>query len=433
MSDAPAPPPSLRQVLATWWPLAGSWFLMGLEMPLAAAVIARLPDPVVNLAALWGVIYPLAFVVEAPIIMLLTASNALCGDAASYRLVRRFMVVASALLAGVHLLVAATPLYGLVVDGLLGVPPAVSAAARTGLLVMLPFTPAIAYRRFQQGVLVRFGHSGVVGLGTALRLAADAAVLAFGVALGGAGVVVATAAIATGVVTEAVYAGIRVRPVLRGPVAAAPAADPPLTPRTFRAFYVPLMLSPMIALLAAPLVSAALSRMPRTLESLAAWGVVMGFLFLFRAPGIAAAEVVVALLPRPGAGPALRRFAWGASIGVTVLFVAAIATPLDAIWMSDLSGLAPPLAAFACASLSWVAAVPGLTLLQNAVQGVLVHRRRTRAVTVSVAAYLFVNLVILGIGIATLAWAGLPVGLLAIAVGTVAQAGWLAYRASDRP
>jgi hypothetical protein len=426
-------PPTLGDVFAAWTPLAVSWFLMGLELPLAAAVVARLADPVVNLAALGGVIFPLAFVVEAPIIMLLTASNALCGDAASYRLVRRFMRGASALLAVVHLTVVLTPLYGWVVDGLLGVPPEVSAAARPGFLIMLPFAPAIAYRRFQQGVLVRFGRPGAVGTGTVFRLLADAMVLTAGVFAGLPGVVVGTSAIATGLLVEAAYAGIRVRSVVRGPMAAAPPADPPLTWGAFRAFYVPLMLSPMIALAGAPIVSAALSRMPRALESLAAWSVVMGFLFLFRGPGIAATEVVVALLPRPGASRALSRFAWVATAAVSVAFLLVIATPLDVTWMTDVSGLTPALGAFASAALPWVALVPGLTVLQNAVQGALVHQRRTRAITESVAAYLMVNVALLGLGIVAARWAGLPVGLVALACGTLAQTAWLALRARERP
>ncbi|MBN1335719.1 MAG: hypothetical protein JXB39_07140 [Deltaproteobacteria bacterium] len=429
----PSPPPLLTEVLSAWAPLALAWFLMGLELPLAAAVIARLPDPVVNLAALGGVIFPLAFVVEAPIILLLTAANALCGDIPSYRLVRRFTVVASGVLVTVHLTIAATPVYSLVVDGLLGVPPEVSVAARPGLLLMLPFAPAIAWRRFQQGVLVRFGRSRAVGAGTAVRLLADVVVLVLGVRAGLPGVMVGTAAIATGVVVEAIYASTRVRSVVRGPLTAAPPADPPLTWRAFRAFYVPLMLSPMIALAGAPLVSAALARMPRALDSLAAWSVVMGFLFLFRGPGIAAAEVVVALLPRPGAAASLRRFSWIAAGGLSGMFLAVIATPLDAIWMSKISGLTPALGAFACAALPWLVAVPGLTVLQNAVQGVLVHRRRTRAVTESVAAFLVVNLALLGLGVFAARWAGLPVGLIALAAGTLAQAAWLGLRARERP
>jgi len=37
-------------------------------LPLLSAVIARLPDPKVHLAAYGGVVFPLALIIEAPII-----------------------------------------------------------------------------------------------------------------------------------------------------------------------------------------------------------------------------------------------------------------------------------------------------------------------------------------------------------------------------
>ena len=55
-------------VVKTWWPLAASWLLMGMEVPALSAVIARLPDPEINLAAYGGVVFPLALLVESPII-----------------------------------------------------------------------------------------------------------------------------------------------------------------------------------------------------------------------------------------------------------------------------------------------------------------------------------------------------------------------------
>jgi len=61
-------------------------------------------------------------------------------------------------------------------SGLMGAPSEVLGAARTGLLVMTPWTWSIAYRRYQQGVLIRSGRSRLVGIGTAVRLAAIAVV-----------------------------------------------------------------------------------------------------------------------------------------------------------------------------------------------------------------------------------------------------------------
>lgn len=71
---------------------------MGLEQPLVGAVMARLADPTVHLAALGGIVFPLALVIEAPIIMLLAASTALSKHRQAYGLVYRFMMVAGGLL-----------------------------------------------------------------------------------------------------------------------------------------------------------------------------------------------------------------------------------------------------------------------------------------------------------------------------------------------
>jgi hypothetical protein len=89
---------ALRHILKIWWPLVLSWLFMGLEQPLISAVIARLPEPTIHLAALGGVVFPLALIIESPIIMLLAASTALSDHQQAYRLIYRFMMIASALL-----------------------------------------------------------------------------------------------------------------------------------------------------------------------------------------------------------------------------------------------------------------------------------------------------------------------------------------------
>ena len=160
---------SLRWVFNAWWPLAASWMLMGMEAPLMSAVIARLAEPEINMASYSGVVFPLALIVESPIIMLLAASTALSKDLPSYQLLRKYMLSAGALLTGLHVLVAFTPLYYIVVAGIMGAQPEIIEPARVGLMIMTPWTWSIAYRRFNQGVLIRFGRSKSVGMGTMVR------------------------------------------------------------------------------------------------------------------------------------------------------------------------------------------------------------------------------------------------------------------------
>lgn len=307
---------SYRKIFATWWPLAASWLFMGTELPMISAVMARLADPKIHLAAYGGVVFPLALIIEAPIIMLLAASTALSKDTASFQKIYRFMMWAGGALTALHFLIAFTPLYYPVVVRLMGVPDEIVEPARVGLMIMIPWTWTIAYRRYHQGVLIRFGYSRAVGVGTAIRLAANGAMLAFLVlldrgnpALTLPGIVVGTSGISAGVIAEAIYAGLRVQPVLKGELRQAPTVHPVLTWRTFFAFYIPLVMTAVINMLAQPATPAAISRMPFALESLAALPVVSGLAFMFRSMGFAYNEVVVALLDHPGSTALLRRFA----------------------------------------------------------------------------------------------------------------------------
>ncbi len=429
-AEPAGPPVSTGDVFRTWWPLAASWLLMGFELPVVSAVMARLPMPTLSLAAYGGVVFPLALLIESPIIMLLSASTALSKDLASHRLVGRFMWTAGLSFTALHVLVAFTPLYDVVVGGLLGAPEAIRAPARLGLMIMTPWTIAIAYRRYSQGLLIRFGRSKLVGVGTAVRLATNALVLTAGAAHGRLpGIAVGTMAVASGVVAEAIFAGLCARPVERDLLPLAPPVEPPLTQQRFLAFYVPLMLTPLIAFLAMPLSSAAISRMPRALDSLAVWPALTGLVFTLRSVGFALNEVVVSMLERPGALPALRRFAFTLGAGTSGALLVLALTPLGRLWFGHVAGLPPALVALATIGLLFSIPMPGLSAIQSLFQGALVHAHRTRGVTESVAILLLVTGATLVSGVVYGRVAGLYVGLVSFVLGNGAQAAWLMWRA----
>ncbi len=488
-TDAPADPArrplSLREVFTAWYPLAASWLLMGLELPAVSAIISRLPDPKVSLAAYGGVVFPLSMIIEAPIIMLLSASTALSRDRQSYLMLRRFMLRAGLILTLLHALIAFTPLFDLVVGQIIRPPADVLAPARIGLMIMTPWTWSIAYRRFQQGVLIRSGRSHLVGIGTMVRLGANVVVLALGMILGTIpGIVVGATAVAIGVLSEAVFAGIAVRPTLReqfgnaafrtvrdlmprswsapsksalpkagevsagsrllsggvpdamegatpaGPAAAGGSAPSggsllPLTWRAFFEFYIPLALTSLLLMSAGPIVSAAVSRMPRPLDSLAVWPVINGLTFILRSLGMAVNEVVVAQLDRPGSIRSLRRFSILLGIVTSSLFAVVGFTPLARLYFARVTALTPELTALATQAVRLVVLMPGLGALQSWFQGVLVHSRRTRGVTESVVVYLAANVVLLTAGSFLIDAAGIFVGLGAVVGSAFLQLLWL--------
>lgn len=430
MSQTYRPEPlSPYRIFQTWWPLAASWLLMGAELPALSAIVARLADPRINLAAYGGIVFPIALIIESPIIMLLAASTALSKDWSSYQKLRRFMMVTGAGLTGLHVLVAFTPLYYFVAGRLIGAPAEIIEPARIGLMIMTPWTWSIAYRRFNQGVLIRFGHSKSVGIGTAIRLSADILVLFAGYLLGSIpGIIVATTAVAAGVISEAIYVGIAVRPVIARELRPAPALEGQLTLRSFLDFYIPLAMTSLLILLVQPIGSASLSRMPHALASLAVWPVISGLIFMIRSLGVAYNEVVVALLDEPRSAQNLYRYTVWLAVITTLLLLLITATPLARIWFGQLSGLEADLVRLATLGMWLSLPLPALSVYQSWYQGVIVHSRRTRAITEAVLIFLVTATLILLAGVVWGGATGLYVGLAAFLVATLAQTVWLLLR-----
>jgi hypothetical protein len=420
---------TLERVVASWSPLAASWLLMSVELPAISAIIARLSEPAIHLAAYGAIVFPIALIIEAPIINLLAASTALSKDLDSYLRLRRYMMLGGAGLTVLHVLVAFTPLYYVVVEQILNAPVEIVEPARLGLMIMTPWTWSIAYRRFNQGVLIRFGYSKAVSVGTALRLIADGLVLALGFWFQTIpGIIVATSAVAVGVITEALYIGVKVAPVVSRKVRNAPKANGILTFSDFSSFYTPLALTSLLLLSVQPIGSAALSRMPSALDSLAVWPVVSGLMFMLRCPGHAFQEVVVALSDTAGSGRPLYRFARILTFLMIALLLLISATPLSRFWFEDISGLTPALTTIARNGLWFGLLLPGLAVFQNLYQGVLVHGRHTRAITESVIIFLVTCGAILWVGVRWLDVTGLYMGTSAFSVGGLFQVGWLRWR-----
>ncbi|RMH04255.1 MAG: hypothetical protein D6704_11505 [Nitrospirae bacterium] len=413
-------------ILRTWWPLALSWLLMGCERPVVSAVIARLPDPAIHLAAYGGVVFPLSLVIESPVIMLLAASTALAKSWAWYRFLRAITLWLGFGLTSLHGLVAFTSLFDVVVRDLLGIPPALVEPARVGMQLMTPWTAAIAFRRFQQGVLIRDGHTHLISWGTVVRLMVLSGFLVGGAMLTSlSGIAVGTLAISLGVISEALFINRVVQPTLKR-LRATVSRSPSLPSLAwFAKFYMPLATTPLLTLLALPLASAALSRMPNAVESLAVWPVVGGLVFLFQSLGLAYQEVVVALLDKPGTRVLLYRFTQYLALGVSIPLGIFAITPLARLWFVDVSGLLSPLAHFAESVLWMAVAIPALAVIESWFQGILVYHQQTHGIIEAVGIYLVASGFLLGLGILYDQIPGLYVGYGATLMGLLMQILWL--------
>jgi hypothetical protein len=379
---------SQRSILLFWTPLAATWVMMASEGPFLVAVIARLPDPTFNLAA-HGVAFALAILIEAPVIMLMSAATSVVKDRISFIKLRNF---ARALCLGttVLLLVLLIPqVYETLIVTGMGVPREVSDLTYGALWFMLPWPSAIGYRRFLQGVLIRSGKTRLVAYGTVIRLIAMtiAALVGFFI-LEIPGAWVGALALATGVTVEAVaarfMAAATVRSILAGEIDEGEPRN--IRYRDIARFYYPLALTSLIGLTIQPLLTFFMGRSIAPIESLAVFPVVHSLSFFFRSMGLAYQDTAIALMGNRFEHLAeLRRFAMWLGAATTSGLALVAFTPLSGFYFSTISGLTTELAAFALPPTRILVLLPALSVLLSLQRAILVESRRTHHITVASA------------------------------------------------
>ena len=378
-----APPPGPGTIFRFWRPLAATWLMMAAEGPFVAALVARMPEPTLNLAA-FGVALALAFVAESPIMMLLAATTALARDRESLRRLWRFSLLLNGGVTAAMALIALPPVFDLLASRVLALPPEVADRAHVAVAVFLPWPAAIGFRRFQQGILIGAGRTHLVAYGTVVRLSTMAATGTFLFLLGGVdGAVLGAAALSSGVVVEAVASWAWARADRQRLESISPAApDEVPTLADIQRFYWPLAVTPLMNMASQPLVTFFVGRGVLPIESLAVLPVVNSFAFLFRCPALAFQEVVIAL-GRGGEAALrpLRRFAALLGSLSSLAMAAVVLTPAAGLWFATVTGLGPELLPLARQAAAVLVLMPLAAAVVVWMHARLVLLRTTRLVT----------------------------------------------------
>ena len=372
---------SQRQILLFWLPLAASWGLMGVEGPILQAAIARLPDVEIQLAA-FGIVQNLEIAIESPVIMLLATSTALATNARNYLILRRFMVLANVLVTVIAVFAAFTPLYGLIVREIMRIPADIADAAQPGMKIMLFWAAAIGLRRFLQGVLIRHGQTRWIGYGTMVRLFSSAGT---GIALASftnlPGVYVASIGLMGGVISEALFIAYVARPTVR--MVRQIKGDDNKESVTFgdvTRYHLPLAATSLLALLVQPVISAGLARMPHPEETLAAWPVIWGIVFIFRSPALAIPETVIALLSEQRRAQSMRIFCRMVGIASSAGMAFFALTPILGLYLKHVAGLPVHLSRFVLPGIVLTIALPFINAIHSWYRGLLMAMRLTRVI-----------------------------------------------------
>jgi len=413
-------PLTYRKIFIFWIPLAATWLMMAAERPILAAVIARLADPTFNLVA-FQFAYSFGIFIEAPVIMLMSASTALVKNRDSYIKLRNFSFTLIAICTFVMLIFVTPPVFYFIAQRLVKLPEDVARLAHQAFLFLLPWPGAIGYRRLYQGILIRSNLTRRVAYGTVIRFTTMA-----GVALACCrffpldGAKVATLSLSLSVLAEAVACRIMVHNAVKQVLSKELDAqtDKPLSYRYITKFYYPLALTSVIGLAVDPALTLSMGRSRMPIESMAVWPMIGALVFLFRSAGLAFQEVEIALLGKDNKHfRKLRNFALFLGIGAVCGLSLITFTPLSHIWFHKIEGLSLELTQFARLPAQIMSILAGLTVLISFQRALLVKNEKTVPITIATSIEVTVIVMVLLFTVAGLNLIGAVAAAIAMVIG----------------
>lgn len=377
---------TLSRIFRFWSPLAATWVMMSIEGPILTAVIARLVEPEFNLAA-YGVAFSIALFIEAPIIMMLSAAVALVKDYGSFARLRNFTYTLNGIITLLMILFVLPGIFYPFAQNVLDLDPEVARLTHIGTILLIPWPGAIGFRRFWQGILIRDGLTRLVAWGTVTRLVSMAtAAFILWQLFDVDGIIVGTASLSIAVISEAIAARFMVAGSLRKLNSQKESSKPPPSYTEIIRFYWPLALTSMIGLAAQPFVTGFMGHSRNSIESLAVWPVVSGFVFLFRGVGLAWQEAVITLTGenRENYVP-IRKFTVILGSITSGLLMLVAFTPLATLCYQGIYGLTPHLAGFALTGTQLMVLLPSMSVLISFQRGLMVNSGKTAPISVATA------------------------------------------------
>ena len=400
------------------------WLMMSVEGPYLTALIARMHEPEFNLAA-YGVAFSVALIVESPIMMLLSASIALVENRSTFLKLRNFVYGLNIVLTIFMLVLIIPPIFNTLAIDILNLPERVAYLTHIAVIILIPWAPAIGYRRFYQGLLIKNNLTRRVAYGTVVRLIA---MLITGFLLFSFtnlhGVVIGASALSSGVIFDALATRFMILDVLKT-VSTTQPGEKSISYKEIMNFYVPLILTSFISLGVQPIVTFFMGQSVMALESLAVLPVLNGLVFIFRAFGLSYQEVGVALIKSKHDYIILKNFAMRLGLVVVIGLAAISLTPLGDIWLMNVAGLSRHLTEFSDLPLLLYTIFPALTVWINFQRSVLVYVRNTKQITFASSIEVLSLLIVLLITVKFLSIVGAVAAVIAYTIARLMSTGYL--------
>lgn len=413
-----------QQAARTWAPLALQWFIRGVEIPTLLAVAGHLGAAKPTIAAFGSVVVPTVFLFEGPAIALLPTCLAKAGGRARSRALLRFAAIVAVLLLGTQLILLVPAVGNSIATGALGVTPAISRQARQGLLLLLPWGAIAAFRAYTQASLLARRAPTSVGIASTARVAATTVVLLITshfLDVMSAGLL--SLALLAGAVIELIVLGISSQ--FAGDSYGDSSSDPhPFKRGELRRFFLPIAAVPLLALTIPLIIVAAISRLPSAEDSLAAWPIAFGTVFLLRGPGLAFGDACLSLLKQEVPRAEITRLRGLLVIGMMTLCTVMAIPPIGGPILGTLYGVYGNqrelvVLIFAVGSLG-----PFLAVVQGWYQSQLFHRNHSMPLLEATIAAV---VVVVGLGCTAPLVSRLPGAITMMAIYVLSQVTFVAW------
>lgn len=390
---------------------------MAAEGPYIAAVIGRLPEVKENLAG-YGIAYSVGLLVESPIIMLMSASTAMVNSKESYVKLRNFTFMLISLLTIIIIVILIKPVFSFIFSDMLHINEKILKIVYPALVGLIPWSGAIGYRRFYQGIIIKHGKTKYVAFGTTVRLFTIifvAIILSKYTILKSA--ILGTLTLSMAVIAEAAVTRFFASQSIKNVCLKNDGSD--LSYRKIASFYFPMAITPLIALSVPPMTTFFLLKGKNPMESVAVMPVLNSLTFVFRAVGLSFQEVAIALMDKENKNfVKIRNFVRGLIAFNLIAYGMISFTPLSYIYFEVVSGLTKELSNIAILPARILTFIPPLTVLLAFQRSIIVKSGNTGSMTAATMIEVFVAFSILFL-IPLLDIQGVVLASLALLIGRV--------------
>ncbi|MCT4629054.1 hypothetical protein [Winogradskyella sp.] len=375
----------LKEVINLWKqfiPLSLTDMAMAFGEPVRNYAIASLPNGGLNLAS-FGIAKSLANFFEAPIIMVLHASNALAQNRESSKKFLRFTLVFSLLLASIFLSLSIPNIFEFIAKKIFSLSYEVSNTTRQIIYFIFLFPFIIGWRRYFQGILIQQKKNNVVAQASIIRLVFVIAIPLLGLQLSWTGLACAIGSLMGGLLAESIY--VTYYCLKHNVLEKAEKQHEEALPKTYKEifkYYFPLGYSMMVIWGTRALLVFLLSFSIDSKKALILWPIIWGIVLVV-SNGTRMVQQVYIASKSDFSSSAIKLFCASVAILFTLLLVWLIATSWGNSVLETSMGELVNYKDFIIACLGYFILFPALTTLQNILQGELIISQKTKAVGTS--------------------------------------------------